>query len=88
MIVVHDAVLENEKIEKRNADRVYRERTAQQQRAQQGPVSHRVDQDQNTFQGRSAPGIGLGTGPVGPLFLLFAVWMRRRTLAAARSRAA
>ncbi len=79
MIVVEDAVLENENIQKRNADRVQRERTAQTQRAQQAPVSHRVDQNQNTFQGRSAPSLNFGTGPVGPIFLLLAGWMRRKT---------
>jgi Ca-activated chloride channel family protein len=78
MIVVEDTVFENENIQKRNADRVQRERKAQAQRAQQAPVSHRVDQSQNTFQGRSAPGINMGTGPIGPLFLLLAGWMRRK----------
>ena len=79
MIVVEDSVLENENIQKRNADRVQRERTAQTQRAQQAPVSHRVDQNQNTFQGRPSPGINFGTGPVGPIFLLLAGWMRRKS---------
>ncbi len=80
MIVVNDAVLENENIQKRNANRVQRERSAQQQRAtQQAPVSHQVDQNQNTFQGRRSPGLSYGTGPVGPLFLLLAAWMRRKS---------
>jgi len=78
MIVVEDAVLENENIQKRNADRVQRERTAQVERTQQAPVTHRVDQSQNTFQGRSAPSLNIGTGPVGPIFLLLASWMRRK----------
>jgi Ca-activated chloride channel family protein len=78
MIVVDDAVMENENIQKRNANRVHKERQAQAQRAQQAPVSHRVDQNQNTFQQRSAPGIGMGTGPVGPLFLILAGWMNRK----------
>jgi len=69
-------VLENEGIQRRNQQRVTRERQAQQRRAAKPVRSYRVDQGQQTFQDRSAPGIG--TGPVGPLFILLAWWAKRR----------
>jgi Ca-activated chloride channel family protein len=76
MLVVEDAVFENESIQRRNADRVARENQARQQRQTQAPTPRRLDTPQ-TFQGRSAPGLGSGSGPVGPLFLLVAAWMKR-----------
>lgn len=83
MVVVDEGVYEEQGIQRTNNSRVQRERAAQQVRAQQAaPVQHRVDaQPSNngggTFGGRSAP--GLGTGPVGPLFLgLLALLAHRR----------
>ncbi len=76
MLVVQDDVLENESIQRRNQQRVTREREAQARRASQPVKNYRVDRGQQTFQKRSAPGIG--TGPVGPLFILLAWWARRR----------
>lgn len=91
MVAVRDDVLENEGIQKRNADRVQKESKAQQAR-KNGPVkNYRVDNSTvssnhtgsshtassgGMFGGRSAPGIG--TGPVGPLFVLGAYWLMRR----------
>lgn len=78
MIVVREDVLENEGISRRNADRVQRERQAQAIRETAPPANYRVDKG-STFQGLSAPGIG--TGPVGPLFLLVTsamAWQKRR----------
>ncbi|ORJ58698.1 VIT domain-containing protein [Geothermobacter hydrogeniphilus] len=79
MLVVTDDVLESNGIEKRNADRVQRERRAQQQKATRPAKSYRVDnQGQGAFGGRSAPGLGLGSGPVGPLGVALLAWLRRR----------
>jgi Ca-activated chloride channel family protein len=77
MLVVQEDVLEGEGIQRRNADRVKRERDAQQKRAAAPVRSHRVDNG-STFQHRSSPGLGIGSGPVGPLFLVLTSLMARR----------
>ncbi len=78
MLVVQDDVLENEGIQKRNADRVQRERQAQQQKAAAPVKSHRVDRSPSggMFEGLRAPSIG--SGPVGPLMIPVLVWLNRR----------
>ncbi len=68
MLVVREDVMENEQIQRRNATRVKKERTAQQARTQRPVQNRRVDSGQNTFGGRPSP--GLGTGPVGIFFLI------------------
>ncbi|PLX99523.1 MAG: VWA domain-containing protein [Desulfuromonas sp.] len=82
MLVVTDDVLENEGIQKRNADRVSTERTAQQQRANQPTRSYRVDSNANNgsgaFNNRPSPGIGHGSGPVGILAVPLVAWLSRR----------
>lgn len=80
MIVLNDEALENEGLQRRNYDRVQRERAAQQQRAIQPVHNNRVDNG-NTFNHQRSP--GLGTGPVGPLFIGFIVWLKRRKSVAA-----
>jgi Ca-activated chloride channel family protein len=81
MVVLSEEEMENEGIQRRNADRVQRERSAQTQR-QSAPVkNYRVDNSSGNggmFNGRSAPGIG--SGPVGPLFVAVAYWIRRRKM--------
>jgi Ca-activated chloride channel family protein len=77
MVVMDDELLEGEGLQRRNLQRVQTERTAQQQRAAAPVKSYRADNG-STFQNRSAPGLGLGTGPVGPLFLILAGWLNRR----------
>ena len=86
MVVVNDDVLENEGIQKRNADRVQKERQARQARKSVPVKNYRVDNASNSsnstgssggmFGGHSAS--GLGSGPVGPLFVWGAYWLRRR----------
>ncbi len=80
MLVVTDAVMEGRGIQRRNADRVQRERAAQQQRTSQPAKSYRVDktasQPEGSFGGNSSPGIG--SGPVGLLALPFIAWLNRR----------
>lgn len=78
MVVVREAVFENEGIGRRNAQRVERERQAQSARAAAPVKNHRVDNDTKggMFNGKSSPGIG--SGPVGPLFVGLLAWMERR----------
>ena len=85
MIVLSEAQMEEAGIQRRNADRVNRERTAQQQRQNQAVKNYRVDQNkQNSsgnngaFDGRRSPGFGSGSGPVGPLFVGLAAWLGRK----------
>jgi Ca-activated chloride channel family protein len=80
MVVVAEDVYENEGIDRRNAQRVERERQAQAKRAKAPVKSHRVDNGKNggMFSGRPSPGIG--SGPVGPLFVGLAAWLARRRM--------
>ncbi len=82
MLVVTDDVMENQGIQRRNADRVQKERKAQQQRASQPVQNHRVDNNSNngsgTFGHRSSPGISFGSGPVGILVVPLLAWLKRR----------
>ena len=85
MIVISEAEMENEQIDRRNADRVHRERQAQQQRRSQPVRNYRVDQNKTNpsgnkgaFDGKRSPGFGGGSGPVGPAFIALAVWLKRR----------
>lgn len=82
MIVLDGEAAEGEGLQRRNAQRVQVERAAQQQRAAAPVKSYRTDGG-STFQNRSAP--SLGTGPVGPLFLLLAGWLSRRKQAERRA---
>lgn len=86
MVVIHDDVLENQGLQRRNADRVDRERQARARRSTQAPKNYRVDKkpsssspsnngsDSSTFR---SPSIGIGSGPVGPLFVIFAIMLQR-----------
>ena len=75
MVVMDDEAVEGEGLQRRNLQRVQAERAAQQQRAAAPVKSYRADNG-STFANRSSPGIG--TGPVGPLFLIVAGWLARR----------
>ncbi|MGE4488452.1 MAG: VIT domain-containing protein [Kiritimatiellales bacterium] len=75
MIVLDDESLEGEGLQRTNLLRVQRERSAQQQRITAPVQNYRVDNG-STFNNRFAPGIG--TGPVGPLFIALISWMQRR----------
>ncbi len=80
MIVLSDEALENAGIQRRNCERVQRERAARQQRSVQPTRSYSVSNG-NTFNNRRSPGIG--TGPVGPLFIGIVAWLNRRKKMAA-----
>lgn len=79
MLVLREEEMENEQIERRNAQRVARERQAQQVRAAAPVQSYRVDESAGkggAFAGVKLPRIG--SGPVGPLFVAFAWWLKRK----------
>lgn len=83
MVVLSEEQMEEVGIQRRNADRVNRERAAQQQRQNQPVKNYRVDQNKKNpsgnngaFDGRRSP--GFGTGPVGPLFVCLVMWLNRR----------
>ena len=86
MVVADDNVMEELAIDRKNAKRINKERQAQTVR-NNAPVQHyRVDNssnhkssegsDNSMFKGHKSPGVG--SGPVGPLFVGIAYWMRRR----------
>ena len=85
MVVVKEVEMEGLGLQRRNADRVARERQAQATRAAQPVKSYRVDKPapasgdgakgRSLFGGRS---FGVGSGPVGPLFVGMAYLLRRR----------
>ena len=85
MVVLSETDMERLGLQRRNAGRVAHEREAQARRATQPIQSHRIDgaegsSDPGTpndplFNGRSP---GIGSGPVGPLFVGLAYLMRRR----------
>ena len=80
MVVVEDDEMEKESLARSNTQRVARERKAQQARNGQPVKNYRADDpaaDGGMFNNHSAPGIG--SGPVGPLFLVMACWLRRRS---------
>jgi Ca-activated chloride channel family protein len=79
MVVLNDTALEGAGLQRTNLQRVQTERAAQQQRTA-APVKNYSADSGTTFQNRSSPGIG--TGPVGPFFLLFAgglLYLRKHT---------
>lgn len=75
MVVMDDETLENEGLQRRNLQRVKTERAAQQQRAAAPVQSHRVDNGSTYGGGLS---FDIGSGPVGPLFVVLSGWLARR----------
>ena len=83
MLVISEIEMEELGFRRNNADRVDNERRAQQRRNNQPITNYRVNQNQTnpsgnngTFNGRRSPGIG--TGPVGPAFIMLIMWMKRK----------
>ena len=84
MVVIHDTEMEQMGLQKGNAQRVMRERTAQARRAPLPAKNYRVDSP-STASGDDTSGSktfhsplkGIGSGPVGPFFVLFAFMVRR-----------
>jgi Ca-activated chloride channel family protein len=79
MVVIREDEMEGEQIQRKNAPRVDRERQAQQTRDAAPVKSYRADSatgNGGMFGGASAPRIG--SGPVGPLFVVGAWWLNRR----------
>ncbi|NNK97168.1 MAG: hypothetical protein HKP41_22670 [Desulfobacterales bacterium] len=77
MLVLNEQEMEGLGIQRNNANRVYKERQAQQLKQQQAATNYRVDKapENSMFSGSSSPGVG--SGPVGPLFLLLLAACRR-----------
>ncbi len=93
MVVVKEIEMENMEIERKNADRVAKERRAQKAKQAQAVKNYRVDNqtsnpgqaNQNTQQKASNKNTfkgfsapNIGSGPVGPLFVWGAYWLQRR----------
>lgn len=80
MLVVTDEVMEERGIQRRNSDRVQRERQAQQQRSKQPVKSYRADKSQSQPAGSfsNLPSPGIGSGPVGLLAVPLIAWLNRR----------
>jgi Ca-activated chloride channel family protein len=88
MLVVHESVTDAEDIGRANAERVQRERAAQQARLVAPVQNSRADraEDNRAFGNQPAPTIrrssggggGFGSGPVGPLMLVLIAWLARR----------
>jgi len=81
MVVLGEQEMESFGIQRNNANRVTKERKAQQQRKSTPPKNYRADNTQNggMFKGARSPGVG--SGPVGPWFLLVLLgccWLVRR----------
>ena len=78
MVVVNDNDRESMGLSNDNADRVARERVAAKDRDSRAPSSTRADKgsDGGMFKGVSAPSVG--SGPVGPFFLMMAWFLKRR----------
>jgi Ca-activated chloride channel family protein len=64
MVVLDDAAFEKRGIERKNRERIAVEQQAREERADQAPVSYRVDDQQPMFNGR-APRFGGGGGALG-----------------------
>jgi Ca-activated chloride channel family protein len=79
MVLLSDEAFAKRGIDRRNQKRVAEERRAQTVRSSQPPKSHRVDEAAPMFQ-HPAPSIGSGgggSGPVGPLFVVGLLVLRR-----------
>ncbi len=80
MVVVNEVDMESMGLDRRNARRVSKERRAQKKKAGQPTKNYSTDTQKKkttrTFTGFSAPNIG--SGPVGPLFVIAAFWLNRR----------
>jgi Ca-activated chloride channel family protein len=78
MLVIEEAEMENKGFLRRNAQRVYRERQARQNRAQQPIRNYQVSRNSGSRMYNSpAPSIG-GSGPVGFLLIGLAAWLRKQ----------
>jgi len=82
MLVLEEHRYKELQIERKNNERVQNERQAQQQRASQPVKNYRVDKPGDSHNGGTfsgpAPSFGRGSGPVGPLFVLAAWYLKRK----------
>lgn len=73
MVVLDEQEMEGIGMQRRNADRTNRERTAQQQRQAAPAKNYRVDNTPDGGMFKGAHSSNIGSGPVGPWFLLIAL---------------
>ncbi len=84
MVVVKE--METMGIDRKNAQRVYTERKAQEKRSSRPAQNYRVNNSRGNSGGKTSGkdmfnrsrSHNIGSGPVGPLFVGFAFWLRRR----------
>jgi len=82
MLVISELEMENMQLQRNNANRADRERKAQKRRKTTSARNYRVDNrgtssgNGGIFNGRSAPGVG--SGPVGPVFVGLLMWLKRK----------
>ncbi len=69
MVVLNEQEMENLGIDRKNNQRISKERQAQQTRKAAPAKNYRVDKKDNSMF-NNAPSPGVGSGPVGPWFLL------------------
>ena len=80
MVVMSEQEMENAGIQRTNARRVEKERIAQAARAKAPAQNHQVSRNASSkpmFGSRPSPGIGTGTGAIGPLFMGLVCLLRR-----------
>jgi len=79
MIVISETEMEALGINRKNANRVNKERKSQQVKKKAPVKNYRVDNSSGNggaFKGRKSPGIG--TGAVGPAFMMLVMWLKRK----------
>ena len=86
MIVLADEDFTRHGIERRNRDRVDRERKAQSIRMATGPKSYRVDESQPMFNGNAPSVGGGGSGAIDPITAGLATLLAGAALATRRRR--
>ena len=85
MLVMSEEAFESESVQRKNAGRVHKERTAQQQKHIQPAKNYRIDNNTDhgnnnggSFDNRRSPGFGGGGGgPVGPIVFGLLLWNKR-----------
>jgi len=85
MLVIEEVEMENKGFQRRNAQRVQRERQAQKVRAQQPVRNYQTSKNSggSMWKGKKAPSVG-GSGPVGFLLIGLAAWLRKRNRVAGK----
>ena len=85
MLVIEEVEMENKGFQRRNTQRVQRERKAQHVRSQQPVRNYQTSKksSDSMWKGKKAPRIG-GSGPVGFVLVGLAAWLRKRNRVAGK----